>query len=36
MINADFYTPMTEESIPSGEILSVKNSPFDFSSLKNI
>lgn len=30
-INSDFYTPNTDECIPTGEILSVKNTPFDFS-----
>lgn len=29
-INSDFYTPNCEECIPTGEILSVKNTPFDF------
>lgn len=29
-INSDFYTPNSEECIPTGEILSVKNTPFDF------
>lgn len=30
-INADFYTPNTDECMPTGEILSVKDTPFDFS-----
>lgn len=29
-INADFYIPIDEVSIPTGEILSVKDTPFDF------
>lgn len=29
-VNSDFYTPNTEECMPTGEVLSVKNSPFDF------
>ena len=29
-INADFYVPIDENSIPTGEILSVKGTPFDF------
>ena len=29
MLNANFYTPNTTECIPSGEIHSVKNTPFD-------
>lgn len=29
-INADFYVPIDDTSIPTGEILSVKNTPFDF------
>lgn len=31
-INADFFTPMNEVSIPTGEIRCVKNSPMDFTS----
>lgn len=30
-IDADFYTPNTDECMPYGEILSVKGTPFDFS-----
>ncbi|MCI7050963.1 MAG: galactose mutarotase, partial [Bacteroidales bacterium] len=29
-INADFYIPIDENSIPTGEIRSVKGTPFDF------
>ncbi len=29
-INADFYVPIDENSIPTGEILRVRNTPFDF------
>ncbi|MCX7725416.1 MAG: galactose mutarotase [Chitinispirillaceae bacterium] len=29
-INANFYTPVDETQIPTGEIISVKNTPFDF------
>lgn len=29
-INAEFYTPNTDECMPSGEILSVMGTPFDF------
>ncbi len=29
-INADFYVPVDETSIPTGEIASVKSTPFDF------
>lgn len=29
-LNSEFYTPNTEESLPNGEIASVKNTPFDF------
>ena len=29
-INADFYVPIDENSIPTGEILKVKGTPFDF------
>ncbi len=30
-LDSDFYTPNTDECIPTGEVLSVKNTPFDFS-----
>jgi len=30
LINADFFTPVDAALIPTGEILSVKNTPFDF------
>lgn len=30
-IDSDFYTPNSNECIPTGEVLSVKNTPFDFS-----
>lgn len=36
MIDADFYTPTDERSIPTGEILSVENTPFDFRTPKKI
>jgi aldose 1-epimerase len=36
MINADFYTPTDETSIPTGEILSVKGTPMDFTQPKRI
>lgn len=29
MLNADFYTPNTDECVPSGEIHKVKDTPFD-------
>ena len=29
-LNSDFYTPNTSECIPFGEVLSVKDTPFDF------
>ena len=29
-INADFYTPMDDVSIPTGEVLKVENTPMDF------
>lgn len=31
-LNSSFYNPTTPECIPTGEILSVKNTPFDFTS----
>ena len=30
-IDSDFYTPNSDECIPTGEVLSVRNTPFDFS-----
>src|SRR5664280_206795 len=36
MINADFFTPMDETSIPTGEIRMVKGTPFDFTKVKKI
>jgi len=36
MINADFFTPITNDQIPSGEQKSVKNTPFDFRKQKYI
>lgn len=36
MINADNYTAVDENLIPTGEIVSVKNSPLDFTSPKKI
>ena len=35
-INAEFYTPNTDECLPYGEILSVKDTPFDFRKPKKI
>lgn len=35
-IHADFYTPVAENMIPTGEILSVKNSGLDFTSMTTI
>ncbi|MDN3668716.1 aldose epimerase family protein [Echinicola jeungdonensis] len=35
-VNAPFYVPVKEKSIPTGEILSVKNSPYDFLEPKKI
>ncbi len=35
-INADYYLPIDETSIPTGEIRLVKNTPFDFTTPKNI
>ncbi|MPM98392.1 Aldose 1-epimerase [bioreactor metagenome] len=35
-IDADFYTPMDKDSIPTGEIAPVKNTPFDFTNTKPI
>lgn len=36
MLNAHFYTPINSGCIPTGEIRSVKNTPFDFTSPKRI
>ncbi len=35
-INADFYTPVSKSLIPTGEILAVKGTPFDFTEAKPI
>jgi len=35
-INADFYTPGNEQLIPTGEILSVKGTPLDFTDPRTI
>lgn len=35
-INADFYTPNDNECMPTGEVLSVVNTPFDFRLAKEI
>lgn len=35
-INADFYTPISKDVLPTGEILSVKNTPFDFTEPRQI
>ncbi len=35
-INADFFTPVNNECLPTGEIKSVKNTPMDFSEFKVI
>lgn len=35
-INADFYIPIDETSIPTGEILKVENTPFDFRTPKAV
>ncbi|MFC1604637.1 aldose epimerase family protein [Planctomycetota bacterium] len=36
MINADFYTPGDKALIPTGEILSIKDTPLDFTEPKTI
>lgn len=36
MINADHFTPVDETGIPTGEIISVSDSPFDFREQKQI
>lgn len=33
-LNSDFYTPNTSECLPFGEVLSVKDTPFDFTTPK--
>ena len=35
-INADYFTPTDENSIPTGELRSVEGTPFDFRKLKEI
>ncbi len=35
-INSSFYTPNDSECMPTGEVLSVKGTPFDFTTLKPI
>ncbi len=35
-INADFFIPIDDTSIPTGEILKVKGTPFDFTSPKPV
>ncbi len=35
-VNADFYLPIDETSIPTGEILKVDNTPFDFRTPKPV
>ena len=35
-IDADFYTPVVEGAIPTGEIVTVKNTVFDFTSPKEV
>ena len=35
-VNADFYLPIDETSIPTGEILKVEGTPFDFRTPKPI
>jgi aldose 1-epimerase len=36
MINGSFFTPTDETNIPTGEIISVRGTPFDFTSPKKI
>jgi len=36
MINARYYTPVDDTSVPTGEILGVRNTPMDFTSPKKI
>ncbi|MBR5498017.1 MAG: galactose mutarotase [Clostridia bacterium] len=35
-INADYITPVNEFSIPTGELMSVENTPFDFRNFRTI
>lgn len=35
-LNADFYTPIDSVTIPTGEVLSVKGTPFDFTEGKKV
>ena len=35
-LNADFYTPNTDECMPTGEVLKVSGTPFDFTSPKAV
>lgn len=36
MVNARYYTPVDDTSVPTGEILGVRNTPMDFTSPKKI
>ena len=36
LINADSFLPVNEKMIPTGEIISVENTPFDFRKIKKI
>ena len=36
MINADFFTPVNQDLIPTGDIVKVEGTPFDFTRLKPI
>ncbi len=36
LINADYFTPTNRDSIPTGEILSVSNTPLDFKTINTI
>jgi aldose 1-epimerase len=36
MINGDFFTPTDETSVPTGEIVSVKGTPMDFTNARKI
>lgn len=35
-INADYYIPIDKNSIPTGEILKVEGTPFDFRTMRKI